>query len=65
MKLTEYEKRHYVMKDKDDLVILSKIKQLERRKLSQKNKATVKLIRSQLKKNWRLPLIRLLDKMLK
>ena len=55
--LTAYEKRNYVLNDKNDLVILSKIKLLEKRKLKKEDIETVKLIRSQLKKNWRLLLI--------
>ncbi|MBS3089370.1 hypothetical protein J4461_00635 [Candidatus Pacearchaeota archaeon] len=50
MKLTDYEKRNYVMKDKEDFIILSKIRELEKRKLNNKDKETVKIIRAQLKK---------------
>ena len=62
MKITSYEKRNYVMPDKNDFVILKKIKLLERNKLDVKDKEVVNLIRTQLKRNWRLPLIRYLDK---
>ena len=65
MKLTEHEKNNYVMKDKKDFAILSKIKKLEKGKLSKNDNEIVKLIKTQLKKNWRTPLIRHLDKMLK
>ena len=64
MKLTSYEKRNYVLNDKEDLVILEKIKLLEKKKLDSKDRDIVKLIRTQLKKNWRLPLIKCLDKMM-
>jgi len=64
MTLTTYEKRNYVMKDKEDFVILKKIKLLENKGLEARDKITVKLIRTQLKKNWRLPLIKELDKLI-
>lgn len=64
MKITSYEKRNYVLKDKEDFVILSKIKKIEEKKLNKDEKELVKLIRTQLKRNWRAPLIRQLDKML-
>lgn len=35
-KLTKYEKRNYVLKNKKDLTILSKIKQLEKEILDKK-----------------------------
>ena len=65
MKLTNYEKRNYVMNDKDDFVILEKIRLIEKKKLDVMDKEIVNLIRTQLKKNWRLPLIKYLDKMSK
>ena len=65
MRLTGYEKRNYVMKDKNDFVILSKIRKLEKRKLGRKEREMIKLVRTQLKRTWRAPLIRHLDKMLK
>ena len=64
MKLTSYEKRNYVMNDKNDFVILKKIKLLEKKKLNSKDKKTINLIRTQLKKNWRSPLIKYLDKII-
>ena len=63
MKLTGYEKRNYVMNDKNDFVILKKIKLVEKKKLNAKDKEIVNLIRTQMKKNWRLPLIKYLDKL--
>ena len=64
MKLTSYEKRNYVMEDEKDFIILSKIRKLERKKLGKSQKEMVRLIRSQLKKNWRLPLIKQWDKLI-
>ena len=63
MKLTGYEKRNYVLNDKNDFVILKKIKLVEKKKLNAKDKEIVNLIRTQMKKNWRLPLIKYLDKL--
>lgn len=65
MQITDYEKRNYVFKEKKDFVILSKIKELEKNKLSKADIEIVKLIRTQLKDNWRSPLINYLDKLLK
>lgn len=65
MRLTSYEKRNYVMNDKADFVILGKIKELEKRGLGKADKAVLKLIRTQLKRDWRTPLVKYLDKLLK
>lgn len=65
MKLTLFEKKNYVMADKEDFMILSKIKKLEKKGLAKQDKETIKIIRTQLKKNWRLPLIKYLDRLLK
>ena len=56
IKLIEYEKINYLMKDKKDFLI-SKIKKLEKYRLKNKDKETTKLIRTQLKDDWRNPLI--------
>ena len=65
MILTKAEKKKYVLKDKKDLVILAKVKELEKRKLNKKDKEVVKLIKTQLKDDWRTPLIKYLNKLLK
>ncbi len=62
--LTSHEKKIYVMKDKEDFIILSKIKELEKKNLSKEDKKIISLIRTQLKKNWRLPLINYLNQLL-
>lgn len=64
MKLTPYEKRNYVLNDKEDFIILKKIKEAEKYRLSANDKEIIKLIRAQLKKNWRLPLIYYLNKLI-
>jgi hypothetical protein len=62
--LTAYEKKNYVMKTKKDFIILSKIKELEKKKLNSKEKEAVRLMRTQLKEDWRSPLISYLNKLL-
>ncbi|MBI2044579.1 hypothetical protein HYT23_00820 [Candidatus Pacearchaeota archaeon] len=62
MKVTAYEKRNYALSDKEYFVILAKIKNVEKHELSRNDKEIVNLIRTQLKKNWRLPLISYLNK---
>lgn len=64
MKITAYEKRNYVLKDKGDLAILSIIKEIEKYNLSGKDKEIIKLSRTQLKKDWQTPLINYLKKLL-
>jgi hypothetical protein len=63
MKLSAYEKKNYAMAEKRDFIILSKIKKLEKKRLSKNDKGAVLLIRSQLKKDWRKPLISYLNKL--
>ena len=62
---TKAEKKRYVLKDKKDLIILQKIKELEKKKLNKEDKDIIKLIRTQLEKEWRNPLIKYLNKLLK
>ena len=65
MNITKFEKKNYVLKEKKDLVILSKIKELEKKKLNKRDEEIIKLIRTQLKRDWRTPLIVYLNKLLK
>lgn len=60
--LTKYEKKNYVMKESKDWIILEKIKKLEKNNLSSNDKGVIKLIRTQLKDDWRTPLINFLNK---
>ncbi len=64
MKLNDYEKRNYVLNDERDLVILGKIKEIERYDIKKEEKEIIKLIRTQLKSDWRTPLIKYLDKLI-
>ena len=44
IKLTKYEKENYLLKDKRDLIILLKIKNLEKRRLNKADKEIINLI---------------------
>lgn len=63
--LTHCEKKNYLLPEKRDFIILSKIKKLEKKKLQEKDKQIIKFIRAQLKKDWRTPIISILNKLLK
>lgn len=65
MKITRLERKKHLLKEKNDLLILQKIKEIETYKLNNKNKEIVKLIRAQLEYNWRTPLIKYLNKILR
>ena len=64
-KATPSEKKKYVLSTNIDFEILSKCKQLEKQKLSKEKKYWVKLIKSQLEDDWRRPLLRALNRLLK
>ncbi len=64
-KATLAEKRKYLLEDKKSLLILSKVKYLESLNLSVQDEKIISLIRTQLEKNWRKPLIDCLNKMAK
>lgn len=51
----------YVLKTERDVEILSKCRKLERAKLSKEDRESVRLIKSQLENDWRKPLIKKLD----
>lgn len=59
------EKKKYVLKTDQDYEILDKIHQLEKQKLSAEDRELIKFIRTQLEDDWRTPIIKLLDKLLK
>lgn len=65
MKITNYEKKNYVLNDKNNLKILVIIKELEKEKLNERGREILKLLRTQLKKDWQTPLINYLNKLLK
>ena len=65
MEATKYEKENYVLSDKKNLLMLYKIKELEKNKLSKTDKEVIKMVRTQLKKDWQTPLIAYLNKVSK
>ena len=65
IKITPLDRRKYVFDNKKDEMIFKKSKILESKKLDKKDKGVVKLIITQLKKDWRSPLISYLNKLLK
>lgn len=59
------EKEKYVLSIDKDYEILDKIHRLEKEKLFPEDKRMVKFIRTQLREDWRSPVIELLNEMLK
>lgn len=62
--LTLIEKKKYLLLTDADFEILGKCKQLEKLNLVSKDKLLVKLIKSQLKADWRRPLLKSLNNLL-
>ena len=65
IEITAADRRKYVFDNKKDEMIFKKSKKLESKKIDKKDKDVVKLIITQLKKDWRSPLISYLNKLLK
>ena len=63
--LTKTEKQKYVLSTDKDYEILDKVKRLEKLNLSKEKKLLIKLIKSQLEKNWRKGLIKELNRLLR
>jgi len=53
--------KKYVIDEKMDLVIFNKIKELEKLKLNKKDREMVRLIKTQLEKDWRKYLVQYLN----
>lgn len=64
-KINLKEKGKYVLSTDEDYEILGKIHQLEKRKLSSENKRIIDFIKTQLQLDWRTPIIKLLNNLLK
>ncbi len=62
---TAEEKQKYILKTEQDYEILGKIKQLEKKKLSSDDKKLIAFLRTQLEQDWRTPMIKRLDELLK
>lgn len=64
-KPTLQDKKKYVLAEKRDFIILDKIYQLEKHSLSTSDRKLVKFIQTQLERDWRTPIIKLLNQLLK
>lgn len=64
-KVTAYDKRGYLLPEDRDYEILDKCKRLEKLQLTRKDKYLVKFIKTQLIKDWRKPLLKELNNLLK
>lgn len=64
-KVTPSEKKKYVLLTDDDFEILAKCKQLEKLKLTKEDRFLVKLIKTQLEDDWRKPLLKKVNLLLK
>jgi hypothetical protein len=62
-KISNREKKKYVLKEERDFQILDQIHGLEKCELSLEDAKTIKLIRTQLEDDWRKPLIKFMDEM--
>ena len=64
-KATAQEKKRYALSTDDDFKILADCKHLEKMRLAKHDKELVKLIKTQLRQEWRKPLLQQLNKLLK
>jgi len=62
--ITALDRKKYLLLEKRDLIILKKIKLLEQKKLGKRDRDVLKLIKTQLEKDWRKPLINYLNKLI-
>ncbi len=65
IKINKKDKKRYVLAEERDYIILGKIYQLEKCKLSLAEKKIINLVRTQLERDWRKSLIEFLDGMAK
>ena len=63
--ITQLEKKKYVLSKDADFEILAKYKKLKKLKLTKEDKYLVELIKTQLESDWRKPLIKTLNQILK
>jgi hypothetical protein len=64
-KIIQSKRENYILKTKRDIKILNLCKKLEKSNVSKNDKELVKLIKTQLEKDWRKHLIIKLDKLVK
>ncbi len=62
---TPSEKRKYILAEKRDAEILAKCKALEKKRLSEKDRELVIFMKTQLEDDWRKPLLKKLNSILK
>lgn len=65
LKATAQEKKVYVLRTRADIEILAGCKRLQKLRLAKRDNEIVKLIKTQLKREWRKPLLQKLNKLLK
>ncbi len=65
IKIEDWEKKKYPLKDPKDFEILGKIHELENLPLSPEDKRLVNFIRTQLEEDWQTPCLNLLEEILK
>ena len=63
--ISRKDQKSYVLSTNEDYKILAKIYKLERKKLKANDRELVRFVRSQLELDWRKPLAKMLDKLLK
>jgi hypothetical protein len=64
-KITPVEKKRYVLSTDRDFEILGKCKELEKKKLAKRDRKLVECIKTQLTLDWRTPLLKVLNELLK
>lgn len=64
-KITPTERKRYVLLTNTDFEILDRCKQLEKLRLSKEDRFLVRLIKTQLEDDWRKPLLKTLNRLLK
>ena len=65
VKIADWEKKKYPLKDPKDIEVLGKIHELENLPLSPKDKKLVNFIRTQLEEDWQTPCLNLLEDIFK
>ena len=64
-RITDKERKEYVLSTDSDFDILAKCKELEKKNLSTEHREIIKLIKTQLEDDWRKPLTDYLNKLMK
>ncbi len=64
-KVKSNDRKKYILSSDQDYEILGKVYKLESKKLSEKDRALVKLVRTQLEPHWRTPVLKFLEQLVK